>query len=142
MISLRPLYTGLNPISMTMDIKRLLFVALGTLFLIVGIIGIFVPILPTTPFLLLTAFFYVRGSERFYNWLLKNRILGTYIRPYIEGKGMPLRVKLFTLILLWTAISLTVAFAIDELLVKIILVVVAIGVSVHIALIKGRRRQR
>jgi len=120
----------------------LLFVSLGTLFLVVGIIGIFVPILPTTPFLLLTAFFYVRGSERFYNWLMNNRILGNYIRHYIDGEGIPLRVRLFTLMLLWLAISLTIAFAINELVVKIILVAVAIGVSLHIALIKGRKKQK
>ena len=128
-----------------MDIKRLLFVTLGTLFLGVGIVGIFVPILPTTPFLLLATSFYARGSDRFHRWLLNNRILGSYIRHYIDGKGMPLKVKLFTITLLWIAISATVAFAIDDLVVRVVLVLVAIGVSVHIALIssdiksKGKR---
>lgn len=127
---------------MQIDIKRLLFVILGTLFLGVGIVGIFVPILPTTPFLLLAASFYARGSEKFHSWLLNNRILGAYIRHYINGKGMPLKVKLFTIALLWTAISFTVAFAVDGLVVRIILVLVAIGVSVHIALIKGYKKAK
>ena len=127
-------------VSMQIDIKRLLFVTLGTLFLVVGIVGIVVPILPTTPFLLLATSFYARGSEKFHHWLLNNRILGAYIRHYVDGKGMPLRVKLFTLALLWTAISITMAFAIDELAVRIILVLVTIGVSVHIALIKGYQK--
>jgi len=123
-----------------MDIKRLLFITLGTLFLGIGIVGIIIPILPTTPFLLLATFFYVRSSEKFNNWLLNNRILGIYIRHYIDGTGLPLKVKLFTLLLLWTTISFTIAFAVDELVVKIILVLVATGVSVHIALIKDHKK--
>lgn len=122
---------------MQIDIKRLLFVTLGTIFLVVGIVGILVPVLPTTPFLLLAASFYARGSKKFHNWLVNNRILGAYLKHYVNGKGMPLRVKLFTILLLWTAISFTVVFVIDELVVRIILILVAIGVSVHIALIKG-----
>jgi hypothetical protein len=123
-----------------MDIKRLLFVTLGTIFLVVGIVGILVPVLPTTPFLLLAASFYARGSRKFHNWLVNNRILGAYLKHYVNGKGMSLRAKLFTILLLWTAISFTVAFVIDELVVRIILILVAIGVSVHIALIKGYKK--
>lgn len=123
-----------------MDIKRLFFVTLGTLFLGVGIVGIFVPILPTTPFLLLATSFYARGSEKFYHWLLYNRILGAYIRHYIDGKGMPLKVKLFTITLLWLAIASTIVFTVDDLVIRLILVLVAIGVSVHIALIKSYKR--
>ncbi|MFC1865355.1 YbaN family protein [Chloroflexota bacterium] len=125
-----------------MGIKRLLFVTLGTLFLGVGIIGIVIPILPTTPFLLLATSFFARGSDKFHNWLLNSRILGAYIRHYIDGKGMPLKVKLFTIALLWTAISFTVAFVFDELVMRIALVFVAIGVSVHIVLIKGYREAK
>jgi len=103
-------------------------------------VGIFVPILPTTPFLLLATSFYARGSAKFYNWLLNNRILGAYIRHYIDGKGMPLKVKLFTIVLLWTTISFTMAFAVDGLVVRIILGLMAIGVTVHIALIKSYKK--
>ena len=142
MISLKPLCTDLNSVSIEMDIKRLLFVSLGTLFLGVGLVGIIVPILPTTPFLLLATSFYARGSEKFHNWLLNNRILGAYIRHYIDGKGMPLKIKLFTIALLWIAISSTVAFAVDELVLRIVLVSVAIGVSVHIALIKSYKKAK
>ena len=126
----------------TVNVKHSFFVVLGTLFLGIGIIGIIVPVLPTTPFLLLASFFYVRSSKRLYNWLLANRILGAYISNYIDGKGIPMKVKLFTIALLWTVISLTVTFAIDELVVRIILVLVAIGVSVHIALIKGYKKTK
>ncbi|MDP6141850.1 MAG: YbaN family protein [Dehalococcoidales bacterium] len=127
---------------MQINVKRSLFVTLGTLFLVAGIIGIFVPILPTTPFLLLTAFFYERGSEKFHNWLLNNKILGAYIGSYSGDKGIPLKVKLFTIVLLWTVISFTVIFVVDELVFNIILVLVAIGVSIHVALIKDHKKNK
>jgi uncharacterized membrane protein YbaN (DUF454 family) len=126
-----------NLVSIKMDIKRLLFVTLGTLSLGIGMVGIFVPVLPTTPFLLLATSFYARGSAKFYNWLVKNRVLGAYIRQYIDGNGMALKVKLFTIAFLWIAISSTALLVLDDLAMRIVLVIIAIGVSAHIALIKG-----
>jgi uncharacterized membrane protein YbaN (DUF454 family) len=123
-------------------IKQPVFVILGTLFLGIGIIGIIVPVLPTTPFLLLASFFYIRSSKRLYNWLLTNRILGAYIKNYIGGKGIPLKVKLYTIILLWGVIIITVVCALEELVIRIILVLVAIGVSIHISLIKGYTKEK
>jgi len=125
---------------MNINLKRLLFVTFGTLFLGIGIVGIFVPVLPTTPFLLLATSFYARGSKKFYDWLLDSRIFGSYIRHYIDGRGMPLKLKLFTIGLLWMAITLTIIFAVEGFWVRIILVLLAIGVSIHIALIKGYKR--
>lgn len=105
----------------------------------VGIIGIFIPILPTTPFLLLAAACYMRSSERFYRWLINNRIFGTYIRNYIEGKGMPIRIKIFTILLLWLTIGLSIAFGVQNTVVRIVLVCIAVGVTVHVVLIKRRK---
>ena len=104
-----------------------------------GIIGVFVPILPTTPFLLLAAACYARSSERFYQWLMNNRIFGSYVRSYIEGRGMPVRIKLITIGLLWLTIGLSVAFVVQNMVVRIVLVCIATGVTVHIALIKKRK---
>jgi uncharacterized membrane protein YbaN (DUF454 family) len=123
-----------------LNIKQSLFVILGSFFLVIGIIGIFIPVLPTTPFLLLSSFFYVRSSKRLYNWLLANKILSAYIGDYIGGRGIPLKVKLYTITLLWTVIVVTVVFAVEELIFRTILVLVAVGVSVHIALIKGYKK--
>jgi uncharacterized membrane protein YbaN (DUF454 family) len=127
---------------MNIKLKRLLFVIFGTLFLGIGIVGIFIPVLPTTPLLLLAASFYARGSKKFYDWLLNNRIIGPYLRHYIDGRGMPLKIKLFTIGLLWTAISLTVIFAVEGFWVRSILVLVAVAVSIHIALIKGEKSRK
>jgi uncharacterized membrane protein YbaN (DUF454 family) len=119
--------------------KRRLLITAGTLCAGLGIIGIFVPILPTTPFLLLAAACYMRSSERFYRWLTNNRIFGAYVSNYIEGRGMPVRIKIFTIFLLWLAIGLTIAFGVQNLVIRIILICVAIGVTVHVVLIRKRK---
>jgi uncharacterized membrane protein YbaN (DUF454 family) len=120
-------------------VKRRLLIGVGTLSIGLGIIGIFVPILPTTPFLLLGAACYMRSSERFYQWLINNRMFGSYIRNYIEGRGMPIRIKTFTILLLWLTIGLTIAFAVQNVAVRIVLICIAIGVTVHIILIRKRK---
>ena len=117
-------------------LKRRLFVAAGTIALVLGIVGIIVPVLPTTPFLLLAAICYFRGSHRLYNALLGNRFVGSYIRNYLEGRGMPLKMKIWTLTLLWIAIVCSALLAIDSLIIRIILAVVLVGVTIHILLIK------
>jgi tRNA (uracil-5-)-methyltransferase TRM9 len=121
--------------------KRLLIVA-GTISTATGIAGIFVPILPTTPFLLLAAACYVRSSERLYRWLTNNRMFGTYISNYIEGKGMALKIKLFTLSLLWGSIGATMWLGTENLVIRILLAIVAAGVTIHIVSIKTRKKER
>ena len=121
--------------------QKILFIA-GTISLAIGVVGIVVPLLPTTPFLLLAAACYMRSSERFYRWLLNNRFFGTYIRNYMEGKGVPLRIKIYTIALLWTTISLSIFLISPGIVVKIVLAVVAIGVTLHIILLRGARKNK
>ena len=102
----------------------------------VGILGIFVPILPTTPFLLLAAACYMRSSQKMYYWLLNNKLFGSYIKNYIQGKGIPLNIKVFTVILLWITIGLSAWFATQEVAIRFILILVTVGVTTHIVLIK------
>jgi hypothetical protein len=116
--------------------KRRLFVVAGSIVLVLGIIGIIVPVLPTTPFLLLAALYYMRGSRQLYDALLCNRFIGNYIRNYLEGRGMSLKMKIWTLSLLWLAIILTVTLITDSLIIRIILAVVLTGVTIHILKIK------
>ena len=119
--------------------KRRLLIGAGTLCTGLGIIGIFIPILPTTPFLLLAAACYMRSSERFYQWLINNRIFGAYVRNYIEGRGMPIRIKIFTILLLWLTIGLSITFGVQNIVIRIVLIGIAIGVTVHIVLIRKRK---
>ena len=117
--------------------KRVLYYIAGTITLILGIIGIFFPVLPTTPFLLLSAACYARSSEKAYNWLMNNRIFGQYLRNYKEGKGMPLKIKLFTISMLWITIIISILF-IGILWVQILLLVIAFAVTTHIVLIRPK----
>jgi uncharacterized membrane protein YbaN (DUF454 family) len=104
----------------------------GTSFLALGIVGVFLPLLPTTPFLLLAAACYARSSKRFYDWLLYNRLFGSYIRNYREGRGISLKLKVVTLALLWGTITYSTFFVVDKLYWRIILLVIAVGVTIHI----------
>ncbi len=118
--------------------QRRLLATAGTVCVGVGIAGIFFPILPTTPFLLLAAYCYMRSSSRLYRWLLKNRFFGSYIRNYIEGRGMPLHLKIITIALLWLTIGLTTAFAVDYTAIRIVLIIIAAAVTIHIVMIKAK----
>jgi len=124
---------------MSEELKRQLLIIAGTLSLAIGIVGIFVPLLPTTPFLLLAAGCYLRSSQRFYNWLMGSRWLGGYIRNYFEGRGIPVKVKLFIIALLWVTIGISI-WLVDKPLVTVILLIVAIGVTLHIIFIRVRRK--
>ena len=114
------------------NLKRSIFILAGTVCLVIGAIGILLPILPTTPFLLLAAACYYKGSERMHRWLLNNKWFGNYIRNYKEGKGISLKAKTFTLSLLWITISYSVFFVTNTLVFQIILLGIALAVSVHV----------
>lgn len=108
----------------------------GTIFVALGSIGIFVPLLPTTPFLLLAAACYARGSKKFYNWLLSNRWFGQYVRNYLEGRGIPLKTKILVILLLWLTIGYSAMFVIPLLVGKAVLVLIAVVITLHISSIK------
>jgi uncharacterized membrane protein YbaN (DUF454 family) len=128
-------------------LRALLFLA-GSLALVLGFIGIFVPLLPTTPFLLLAAACYMRSSERMHKWLITNRIFGEYIRNYQEGRGIPLKTKIFTIALLWISILCSMFFVInkrlimpEKLIVQIILLIIAICVSTYVIRLPTLKKQ-
>ena len=119
---------------------RYLLMSTGTIFLGIGIIGIVVPILPTTPFLLLAAACYARSSKRIYTWLMNNKWFGTYITNYREGRGIPIKVKIFTISLLWITILTSVFFVTHNYLINLVLIIIAIGVTIHILTIKTYKK--
>jgi len=125
-----------SPDSINRPVKILLIIA-GSLSVILGFIGIFVPVWPTTPFLLLAAACYIRSSERLYTWLISNRWFGDYIRKYREGQGIPVRIKILSLALLWLSIGFSVLVVIPWLFLKIILLIIAGLVTCHILRLKS-----
>lgn len=112
--------------------KRLALVTLGWISLIVGVIGIFLPLIPTTGPLLLAAVCFDRSSPRFHSWLMNNRYLGGYIRNYQQGRGLPLLQKICTIGLLWVTIIISMVFAVSAWWGDALLAAVAIAVTVHI----------
>jgi len=102
-----------------------------------GVVGILIPVLPTTPFLLLAAFCYGRSSQRFLHWLLTNRWFGAYIRNYREGRGLPRREKLLTIAALWLTIGVSAAYVASQWWLRLALIGIALGVTIHLLRIKN-----
>jgi uncharacterized protein len=111
-------------------------VFLGVLSLGLGVIGIFLPLLPTTPFLLLSAACFCRSSPRLHRWLLSHPWLGSYIKNYKELRAIPLKAKILSLVVLWSAMSYTAIFALDSKVLIAALLLVGIAVSTHILRLK------
>ncbi|MDP2695378.1 MAG: YbaN family protein [Gallionella sp.] len=93
---------------------RLAFGALGTLFLLLGIVGIFMPILPTTPFLLLATACYARSSRRFYNWLMNHPALGPLIIEWRTYRSIPWRIKLVAVATMTLTFGSSIIFFIKD----------------------------
>ncbi|MBN2665232.1 MAG: YbaN family protein [Bacteroidales bacterium] len=109
-----------------MFLLKPVLVFLGTLSLIAGIAGIFIPGLPTTPFLLLTAGLYIRSSEKLYSRLISNRFVGSYISNYKQNNGMTFKSKLYSVALMSLMITVSCIFLIDLLSTR--LIVIALGI--------------
>jgi uncharacterized protein len=114
---------------------RLLFTILGTLFLLVGILGVVLPLLPATPFLLLASACYVRGSQTLHRWLMSQKYVGIYITTIKEHRGMPLQAKILTIALLWASLLFSL-YRVDALLLDVTLLMVGIGVTALIVRLK------
>lgn len=107
----------------------------GTVFVLLGILGAFLPLLPATPFLLLASACYVRGSDRLYRWLMNNRYLGPYIKNFQEKRGMPMRAKVISIAVLWASLSFSI-YRVEPAILDVTLVVVGVGVTTLILCIK------
>ncbi len=121
-----------------LDKMKLFYKIVGTLSLALGLLGIALPVLPTTPFLLLTAALYARSSDRLYAWLMNHPRLGAYIRDFREHRSLPLHVKVVSIGMLWATILLSV-YLVDVTWLRVLLFVIALGVTVHILHYKTRK---
>ena len=105
---------------------------LGSLSLALGVAGIFLPVLPTTPFLLLSATLYLRSSKRLYDWLMSHRHLGPYIKNFQEHKAIPLRVKIVSVSLVWATLIYCAVCVAWVWWMRVVFIAIAVCVSVHI----------
>jgi uncharacterized membrane protein YbaN (DUF454 family) len=122
-------------------IFKFILVLLGTISLCLGVLGIFLPLLPTTPFLLLSAALYFRGSTHFYNWLINHKVFGEYIRNFRENKAIPVRVKVISISLLWITILSSAYFFVPFVWLKILLIIIAVLVTRHILSFKNLNKK-
>jgi len=113
---------------------KAVFFAVGTISLGLGIVGIFL-----TPFLILAAILYARSSRKLHFWIMHNRLFGRYINNYVSGGGIPLPAKIVIITLLWGTIGISAVFIVSSLVIRIILALVAVGVSVHIITVRTLR---
>ncbi len=118
--------------------RRLLVLA-GTVSLGLGTLGILIPLLPTTPFLLLTAACYIRSSERLYKWLMDHRLYGKFLHNYMEKRAISLNVKIGSLTLLWVTIITSSLFFLSVTWLQILLIIKAVLVTLHILSFKTLR---
>ena len=114
---------------------KYIYIALGILSVILGLIGALLPIIPTTPFLLVASYFFTRSSKRLNDLLYKNRYLGPYLESISSGNGMPLVAKIYTISLLWFFMLVSI-FMIDFIAIKITLFVIASGVTIYVSSLK------
>lgn len=117
-------------------IKKVFLIITGFVALILGILGIFLPLLPTTPLLLLAAACFFRSSDKLYHWITHHRVFGKYILCYQKYRAISLQSKIFTIVLLWSTISITILFFIEMFWLKLLLLVIAIGVTIHVLRLK------
>lgn len=113
-------------------LKRIVFIGLGWFFVILAIIGVFLPLLPTTPFLLLSAYFFSRSSKRFHQWLINHPWFGDYIKNFQEGRGLTVKSKVVSVLMIWLSIGATTLLAVSNNWLKALLLVIAVGVSCYL----------
>ncbi len=122
------------------SLKNIGFIILGSISLVLGAIGIFLPILPTTPFLLLAAFCYLRSSKRLYGWLIGHRVFGNYIYNYMTYKAVTRSAKTGALVFLWATLILS-SFLVGKTHVTILLFAIGTGVTIHLLSLKTMSRE-
>jgi len=123
------------------SLRKWSLVSVGILSVALGTVGIVVPLLPTTPLLLLAAACFVRSSDRLYGWLIGHRLFGSYIRNYREHRAVTWQTKVFTLALLWIAIGYSALAVISSWVIRAILLVIALAVTVHVLSLKTMTKE-
>ncbi len=119
--------------------KKIVWITAGSIALGLGILGVFLPLLPTVPFLLLAASCYLKGSLRLYKWLLSHPYFGKIIQDYKENKVIPVKAKMSTIILLWLSIGISI-FLVSTLWIRLLLLIIAVGVTIHVLSFKSKTK--
>jgi hypothetical protein len=117
---------------------RWLFLLLGLVFVAIGVAGIFLPVLPTTPFMLLAAACFARSSERFYNWLLSHRIFGATVREWQQHRSIPRRTKWFAIVTMAATLSVSIVFFVPRPELQVGLALFGVVLAIYLYRIPSR----
>jgi hypothetical protein len=113
-------------------LTRALLLVIGSLSLGLGVVGIFLPLIPTTPLLLLSAACYARSSDRFYDWLIRHRWFGRYIHHYRSGAGIPRRAKITAIVLIWLSLGSSAIMFAERPWLSTLLLLIATGITSYL----------
>jgi len=123
---------GQERVSGFSKIKKGAYFILGTIALIIGIIGTFLPVLPTTPLILLAAWCYIRSSKKFYNWLISNERFGKTIEDFHTGRGITKNTKIRAIIMMWLMITISAYYFITSTPLIVFLYLIAVSVTFYL----------
>lgn len=120
-------------------IYRYLYFISGVLLVAIGVIGIFLPILPTTIFLILASACFIKSSPQANEWLRNHKILGMYIKNYQDKSGLTIKSKIFNITLVWIMISASAIFFTELWYIRLLLLAIAVGVTIHLLMVKTKK---
>lgn len=120
---------------------RFAYLISGFLLVGIGVLGIFLPLLPTTIFLILASAYFMKSSHKANEWLQNNKFLGAYLKNYQDKIGLTVRTKAINIFVLWLSIISSAYFFTEELYIRLLLFAIAVGVSVHLVMIKTKRQE-
>jgi putative membrane protein len=122
------------------NLKKKLYIAFGFLAVALAIIGVFIPGLPTVPFLLVALFCFERSSKKYHDMIMNNKYFGPVLQDYYSGKGLTLSIKIKAILFLTCGIAFSI-YKIQNLHARIALAVVWLGVAIHIILLKTKEKK-
>ena len=128
-----------NSKTIKISVIRYAYLVSGFLLVAIGIIGIFLPLLPTTIFLILASVCFVKSSPKANEWLRNNKFLGPYLKNYQNKTGLTIKSKIFTIIFLWLSIGISAFYLTNEFYIRMLLLAIGAGVSIHIIYIKTQK---
>jgi uncharacterized protein len=114
------------------DLLRWILICCGWICIVAGVIGIFLPLVPTVPFLLLAVACFARSSERFHSWLVEHNYLGPLVRDYLNGTGIPLRAKRIAIGMTWVSLPASTFLFAQVLWLKVLLMTIAVGITLYL----------
>jgi uncharacterized membrane protein YbaN (DUF454 family) len=120
-------------------VSRYFYLIFGFIFVGIGVLGIFLPLLPTAIFLIMASICFMKSSPKLAVWLKNNKLLGGYVRNYFDKTGLTLTSKVIHIFVLWVSIGLSAYFIVEETAIRILLLIIAISVSIHLIMIKTAR---